>query len=112
MATNRGRSVSYTIAHLQHYAAGDCPRVRRLSLLRLSPNGLCVVALLLGAMPAPARAPDLSPYLPDAKLTPGATNPGITQANIGKTICNNHGGHWTTKKIRPPAICTPTTSRW
>jgi len=56
MATNRGRSVSYTIAHLQHYAAGDCPRVRRLSLLRLSPNGLCVVALLLGAMPAPARA--------------------------------------------------------
>jgi hypothetical protein len=72
----------------------------------LSPNGLCVVALLLGAMPAPARAPDLSPYLLDAKLTPGATNPGITQANIGKTICNNHGGHWTTKKIRPPASYT------
>jgi hypothetical protein len=67
---------------------------------------LCVIALLFGAMVGDVRAADLSPYLPNAKLTPGATNPDITQDNIGETICNNHGGHWTTKKIRPPASYT------
>lgn len=36
---------------------------------------------------------------PNASLTPGATNPGVTQANIGETICNPH---WSTKTIRPP----------
>jgi len=36
---------------------------------------------------------------PDAAITPGATNPDITQANIGETICNPH---WSTKRVRPP----------
>lgn len=49
-----------------------------------------------------------SQVLPDPKLTPGATNPDITQDNIHQTICNNHGPgkHWTTKLIRPPANYT------
>ena len=36
---------------------------------------------------------------PIVALTPGATNPGITQASIDETICNPH---WSTKSIRPP----------
>ena len=65
-----------------------------------------IAAASLGLMAGGAGAADLNPYLPNAKLTPGATNPAITQDNIRETICNNHGGHWTTKKIRPPASYT------
>lgn len=42
--------------------------------------------------------------LPDPKLTPGATNPAITQDNIHSTICDHE--HWTTKNIRPPSNYT------
>lgn len=42
--------------------------------------------------------------LPDPALTPGAINSNITQANIGRNICNR--GHWSTKLIRPPASFT------
>ena len=35
---------------------------------------------------------------PRADLTPGATNPGVTQENLAQTICNPH---WSTKSIRP-----------
>jgi hypothetical protein len=45
--------------------------------------------------------------LPNPDLTPGATNPDITQDNIGETICaNSRGGHWSTKSIRPPSSYT------
>ena len=40
---------------------------------------------------------------PIASMTPGATNPDVTQENIGKTICNPH---WSTKSVRPPAEYT------
>ena len=40
---------------------------------------------------------------PDPTLTPGATNPDITQATIGATICNHS---WSTKSIRPPSSYT------
>lgn len=43
-----------------------------------------------------AGPPDI---YPDSSLTPGATNPKITQANIDRTICNPR---WSTKSIRPP----------
>src|ERR1700740_2647647 len=34
---------------------------------------------------------------------PGRTNPAITEATKGQTICNRH---WSTKSIRPPASYT------
>jgi hypothetical protein len=51
-----------------------------------------------------AATPALAGELPDASRTPGATNPDITQANIGKTVCAR--GKWSTKSIRPPASYT------
>lgn len=54
------------------------------------------VILLLGS--AWAVAGDL----PDARMTPGATNPNVTQADIQETICVR--GY--TKTIRPPAYYT------
>ena len=41
--------------------------------------------------------------LPDAKCTPGATSPAVTQANLASTICRK-GGY--TKDIRPPVSVT------
>lgn len=46
-------------------------------------------------------------YLPDPKCTPGATNPRVTQANLGSTICK--AGY--TATIRPPASTTGTEKR-
>jgi len=40
---------------------------------------------------------------PDPLRTPGATNPAVSQANIGTTICNSA---WSTRKIRPPESYT------
>ena len=42
-----------------------------------------------------AGPPDIYPI---AAINPGATNPEITQDNIGETICNPH---WSTRSIRP-----------
>lgn len=50
---------------------------------------------------APARADE---FLPNPDLTPGETNPDITQENIADTICNHHV--WSTKSIRPPVSYT------
>ena len=41
-------------------------------------------------------------YLPDPHCTPGATNPKVTQADLGSTICRT--GY--TASIRPPAAIT------
>lgn len=40
---------------------------------------------------------------PRADLSPGLTNPAITQDNIADTICNKH---WKTSSIRPPSSYT------
>ena len=42
-------------------------------------------------------------YLPDPTCTPGATDPGVTQANIDATICRP-GGY--TSSVRPPESLT------
>ena len=53
--------------------------------------GALLIAVLL---PIGGRA-----QRPNAKLTPGATNPGVTQANIGENVCKKG---WSTSSIRPP----------
>lgn len=67
-------------------------------------------------VPAPSLQPGSTPpstptashagpadLYPDPNLTPGTTNPDITQDTIGDTICNHN---WSTKSIRPPASYT------
>lgn len=50
--------------------------------------------------------------LPDPQATPGATWPGLTQDNMGTTICAHYGGTcgnsdgWTTSSIRPASSYT------
>ena len=61
----------------------------------LTDNRSSIVAL---AFSFPAWASDL----PDPALTPGAVDPGITQANIQSTVCVK--GY--TKTVRPPAHFT------
>ena len=58
-----------------------------------------IIAILAAALPAYAE--DL-PIVPDLTLTPGATNPAVTQDNIHQTICVSG---WT-KTIRPPVSYT------
>lgn len=41
--------------------------------------------------------------LPDPTLTPGATNPNITESNYKDTLCNKS---WSTKSIRPSSSYT------
>lgn len=57
--------------------------------------------LILLLLTFPAFAANID-GLPDPKLTPGATNPNVTQQNIETTICVS--GY--TKTIRPPASYT------
>lgn len=67
-----------------------------------------VIAMIGSVIVCPLNQPkkrDDNPFaakvasaVPDAHLTPGATNPNITQATIAQTICNPH---WSTKSIRP-----------
>ena len=54
-----------------------------------------------GAGPCHARI-EYGYVLPDPACTPGATNPQVTQANIGQTICS-YG--WT-RTVRPPESYT------
>jgi hypothetical protein len=64
--------------------------------MRFAPSVLLAVCLL--AHPASAAdIPPRDPGLPDPILTPGATNPDVTQANIKSTICKPN---WT-KTVRP-----------
>jgi hypothetical protein len=58
--------------------------------------------LLVVAAVVPAGATGRSPGLPNPLLTPGATNPRVTQATIGSTICVS--GY--TRTIRPPESYT------
>ena len=53
--------------------------------------------------PSPAKLSGPADIYPDLSRTPGATNPDITQENLGETICNPG---WSTKSIRPPSSYT------
>ena len=57
------------------------------------------------SLPTTATAQKAGPQwaYPDPSRTPGSTNPGITQRNIGETICNPD---WSTRSIRPPESYT------
>ena len=60
-----------------------------------------VLLRLLAAWPAASGAATTdaaSPGVPDPRLTPGAINPAVTQANIYQTICVRG---WT-RTVRPP----------
>jgi len=89
---------------------------------RYLPLGLIASVAVLFGSPEPASArhhgahvvvapnesgPRVGPsYLyPDPTLTPGVTNPDITQANVRQTICNPQ---WSTRSIRPSVTYTNT----
>jgi hypothetical protein len=63
--------------------------------------GLGVSSLLI-LLPLSASGNALDPVLPNSRVTPGALNPSVTQANIHSTICVR--GY--TRTIRPPASYT------
>jgi hypothetical protein len=67
-------------------------------------TALVAVGLLLlgGAIFAPHKAAQKSPYHADPVRTPGVLNPDVTQATINATICMRG---WT-KTIRPPTSYT------
>jgi len=62
---------------------------------------------LFGPVPAPGschyRLAASGYYLPDPACTPGAIDPGVTQADLAATICRS-GGY--TSSVRPPAPMT------
>jgi len=67
-------------------------------------EGAAMIAFFLALVVAPVAIPQTahSAYLPDRRVTPGALNPAVTQANIGSNICLSG---WT-KTIRPQASYT------
>ena len=75
---------------------------------RLIPLAAVCALLLLGAptpSPAVAAVPAdhvMATGLPDAGLTPGATNPAVTPATLSQTICRSG---WTAT-VRPPSSYT------
>lgn len=80
--------------------------------LWLAAAPLAVAVALVGAVPAGAAVAHPAPHaatcstsylpLPDPSCTPGVTNPDVTQATIGSTICVSG---WTST-IRPPTSYT------
>ncbi len=75
-------------------------------------GNLCSTVFVFCAIAGVSAAEDASvvPEIarPNAEFAPGATNPDITQANIGETICKRG---WSTKSIRPPASYTSALKR-
>jgi hypothetical protein len=63
---------------------------------------LAVVGLFFLALTSCGRQSALPVVLPSPTLTPGVTNPDVTQATIGRTICVRG---WT-KTVRPPSDYT------
>ncbi|MEQ1352637.1 MAG: hypothetical protein ABLT11_01385 [Candidatus Acidiferrum sp.] len=59
-------------------------------------------AVALAAEPPQTLAGPAEIY-PDATMTPGDTNPDITQENIGENICKKG---WSTSSVRPPTSVT------
>ena len=66
-----------------------------------SRTAVILIALVLGLQVSTSAA-SRDPGLPNPSLTPGATNPLVTQSNIHSTICVS--GY--TKTIRPPESYT------
>ncbi len=62
--------------------------------------GIACSAIAVGVTMTGAGGPRI---LPDMTMTPGVTNPDITQNNIADNICNPS---WSTKSIRPPVSYT------
>jgi hypothetical protein len=87
-----------TLAVLGGRRTLDQVRLRPLDLL----VGLAVLALCFFAFSTFHHGGATAVVLPDPTRAPGAINPDVTQANIGKTICV-HG--WT-KTVRPPTSYT------
>jgi hypothetical protein len=67
---------------------------------------LLAVSAFLASTPT-SYAAVTEPVLPNRQATPGATNPAVTQNNIGQTICVL--GY--TKTIRPPSSYTTALKR-
>ena len=65
--------------------------------MRKSFVSLALVLTLVGVPVSVSMASTAQPGLPNSQVTPGATNPKVTQANISSTICVS--GY--TKTIRP-----------
>ena len=63
---------------------------------------LISLLLITNSIPTSPLSSAQAPGLPNSKLTPGATNPAVTQSTIGSTICVI--GY--TKTIRPPVSYT------
>jgi len=63
---------------------------------------LISLLLITNSIPTSPTSSAQAPGLPNSKLTPGATNPAVTQSTIGSTICVI--GY--TKTIRPPVSYT------
>ncbi len=79
-----------------------------LTLLLLTPAACTFptagATTMAGTAPVAAGVAAATSGLPDPRLTPGAINPAVTQANIQQTICVR--GY--TKTIRPPERYTET----
>jgi hypothetical protein len=73
-------------------------RLRPLDLVA----GILVVGLIVLALSHLRHHGSPAVVLPNPTLAPGAINPDVTQANIGKTICVRG---WT-KTVRPPTSYT------
>jgi hypothetical protein len=73
--------------------------------------GAGAIGYTVQAQPAPGscryHAASSGQELPDPACTPGASNPQVTQANIGETICRP--GY--TRQIRPPRAITDAEKR-
>ena len=104
------------------------PRSSTLRLARTALLSVCLVGTSIAVSPGMATATSTLPVgktytsappvpgpgtcharavLPDPKCTPGATNPAVTQANIGSTICKSgYSG-----SIRPPESYTEALKR-
>ena len=80
-------------------AADPVPRSHTMSTS--SPGGATSAAAPPGAGSCHARGGGLD-VLPDPACTPGATNPAVTQSDIGQTICRSG---WTAT-VRPPVSFT------
>jgi hypothetical protein len=76
----------------------DGVRIRPFDLVAV----LAAVGLLVLALSSCGRREPAPVVLPSPKLTPGVTNPDVTQANVNSTICVRG---WT-KTVRPPSSYT------
>jgi hypothetical protein len=66
------------------------------------PVALACILLAHGAR-VPSNRIGPADIYPDPAMTPGATNPDVTQKNIQENICSRQ---WSTKQIRPPSAYT------